>query len=67
MNAKTYSLNMTDLGDYSEKVIPITQEQKDFLDFLSNGFYLNTERFSFEIKDNTTTDIAAAILKAMFK
>lgn len=67
MNTKFYSLNITDLSDYSEKVIPITQEQKDILVFLNDGFYLNTECFSFEIKDNTTTDIAAAILKEMFK
>ena len=71
MNTKLYSLNITDLSDYSEKVIPITQEQKNILVFLNDGFYLNTECFSFEIKDNTnindTTDIAAAMLKAMFK
>lgn len=71
MNAKLYSLSITDLYDYSEKVIPITQEQKDILVFLSDGFYLNTEGYSFEIKDNTnindTTDIAAAMLKTMFK
>ena len=71
MNAKLYSLSITDLYDYSEKVISITQEQKDILVFLSDGFYLNTEGYSFEIKDNTnindTTDIAAAMLKAMFK
>lgn len=71
MNAKLYSLSITDLYDYSEKVISITQEQKDILVFLSDGFYLNTEGYSFEIKDNTnindTTDIATAMLKAMFK
>lgn len=67
MNAKLYSLNITDLYDYSEKVIPITQEQKDILVFLSDGFYLNTEGYSFEIKDNTnindTADIAAQYLR----
>lgn len=71
MNAKLYSLNIIDLYDYSEKVIPITQEQKDILNFLSDGFYLNTEGYSFEIKDNTNindnANIAAAKLRAMFK
>lgn len=71
MNTKLYSLNITDLNDYSEKVISITQEQKDILNFLSDGSYLNTEDYSFEIKDNTNindnTNIAAAMLRAMFK
>lgn len=65
MNTKFYSLNITDLSDYSEKVIPITQEQKDILVFLNDGFYLNTECFSFEIKD--VTDTTTTILKAIFK
>lgn len=47
MNTKLYSLNITDLSDYSEKVIPITQEQKNILVFLNDGFYLNTEMFFF--------------------
>lgn len=71
MNTKLYSLNITDLNDYSEKVISITQEQKDILNFLSDGSYLNTEDYSFEIKDNTNindnANIAAAMLRAMFK
>lgn len=71
MNTKLYSLNITDLNDYSEKVISITQEQKDILNFLSDGSYLNTEDYSFEIKDNTNindnANIAATMLRAMFK
>lgn len=65
MNIKLYSLNITDLSDYSEKVIPITQEQKDFLDFLITEDYIGTDFFLFETKD--ITDTTATILKAIFK
>lgn len=67
MNTKLYSLNITDCYDYSEKVIPITQEQKDILVFLSDGFYLNTEGYSFEIKDNTNINDNANIAAAMLR
>lgn len=65
MNIKFYSLNITDLSDYSEKVIPITQEQKDFLDFLITEGYIGTDFFLFETKD--ITDTTTTILKAIFK
>ena len=65
MSTENYTLKITNLGDYSEKIITITQEQKDFLDFLSSGLYLDTDCFSFETKSDT--EIASIILKAMFK
>ena len=65
MNTKFYSLNITDLTDYSEKVIPITQEQKDFLDFLIDEAYLDTDFFFFKTKDITNT--TTTIIKALFE
>ena len=67
MNTKLYSLNITDLEHCSKKVIPITQEQKDFLDFLSSQLYLDTDCFSFKTKDITDTITTALKAISYFK